>query len=203
MEIPNKSENFLFIVSFLGPNRLVYIGSIFLWFLGGKMGKKSIKENKNIFFESREEAGLTRAQASEIIGTISESRLEKMETGKTAIYPEDVVDMARAYKKPELCNYYCTHECRIGKTSVPEVKLSSLSEIVLGMLSALNSLDKQKDRLIDITADGEISDDELPDFVKIQKELDQIDLTVESLKIWVASTIAEGKINKEKLESLL
>ena len=203
MRKPNKSEKLSFIVSILGANRLVYIGIIFLWFLGGKMGKKSIKENKNIFFESREEAGLTRAQASEIIGTISESRLEKMETGKTAIYPEDVVDMAKAYKKPELCNYYCTHECRIGKTSVPEVKLSSLSEIVLGMLSAPNSLDRQKDRLIDIIADGEISDDELPDFVKIQKELDQIDLTVESLKIWMASTIADGKINKEKLDSLL
>ena len=71
------------------------------------------------------------------------------------------------------------------------------------MLSALNSLDKQKDRLIEITADGQVSDDELPDFVKIQKELDQIDLTVESLKVWVASTIAEGKINKDKLDSLM
>ena len=166
------------------------------------MGKKSIKENKNIFFESREEAGLTRAQASELIGTISESRLEKMETGKTAIYPEDVVDMSVAYKKPELCNYYCTHECRIGKTSVPEVKMSSLSEIVLAMLSALNSLDRQKERLIDITADGQITDDELVDFVCIQKQLDQIDLTVESLKLWMQSTIAEGKINKAKLDEL-
>ena len=166
------------------------------------MGKKSIKENKNIFFESREEAGLTRAQASELIGTISESRLEKMETGKTAIYPEDVVDMSVAYKKPELCNYYCTHECRIGKTSVPEVKMSSLSEIVLAMLSALNSLDRQKERLIDITADGQITDDELDDFVCIQKQLDQIDLTVESLKLWMQSTIAEGKINKAKLDEL-
>lgn len=164
------------------------------------MGKRSIRENKNIYFESREEAGLTRAQASEIIGTISESRLEKMETGKTAIYPEDVVDMAAAYKKPELCNYYCTHECRIGQESVPEVKVSSLSEIVLGMLSALNSLDKQKDRLIDITADGEITEDELPDFVRIQEQLDQIDLTVESLKLWMASTIAEGKIDKKTLK---
>ncbi len=163
------------------------------------MGKRSIRENKNIYFESREEAGLTRAQASELIGTISESRLEKMETGKTAIYPEDVVDMATAYKKPELCNYYCTHECRIGKESVPEVKVSSLSEIVLGMLSALNSLDRQKDRLIDITADGEITEDELPDFVRIQEQLDQIDLTVESLKLWMASTIAEGKIDKKTL----
>ncbi len=166
------------------------------------MGKKSIKENKNIYFEAREEAGLTRAQASELIGTISESRLEKLETDKTAIVPEDVVDMAAAYKKPELCNYYCTHECRIGKDTVPEVKCSSLSEIVLGMLAALNSLDAQKNRLIDITADGMISDDELPDFVSIQKQLDQIDLTVESLKLWVANTIAEGKIDKTKLNQL-
>ncbi len=166
------------------------------------MGKKSIKENKNVYFEAREQAGLTRAEASEIIGTISESRLEKLETEKTAILPEDVVDMARAYKKPELCNYYCTHECRIGKDSVPEVKASSLSEIVLGMLAALNSLDSQKNRLIDITADGVISDDELPDFVNIQKQLDQIDMTVESLKLWVASTIADGKIDKDKLNKL-
>ena len=166
------------------------------------MGKKSVKENKNIYFEAREQAGLTRAEASEIIGTISESRLEKLETEKTAILPEDVVDMGRAYKKPELCNYYCTHECRIGKDSVPEVKASSLSEIVLGMLAALNSLDSQKNRLIDITADGVISDDELPDFVNIQKQLNQIDMTVESLKLWVASTIADGKIDKDKLNKL-
>ncbi len=166
------------------------------------MGKRSIKENKNIYFETREEAGLTRAQASELIGTISESRLEKMETGKTTIYPEDVVDMAVAYKKPELCNYYCTHECRIGQDSVPEVRSSSLSEIVLAMLSALNSLDKQKDRLIEITADGEISDDELSDFAHIQQQLEQIDLTVESLKLWVANTIAEGKIDQDKLNAL-
>ncbi len=167
------------------------------------MGKRSIRENKNIYFESREEAGLTRAQASELMEIISESRLEKMETGKTTIYPEDVVLMSKAYKKPGLCNYYCTHECRIGQDSVPEVKASTLSEIVLGMLSSLNALERQRDRLIDITADGEISDDELKDFAEIQKQLENIDMTVESLKLWVAKTISEGKIDEEKLNSLL
>jgi len=163
------------------------------------MGRKSIKEDKSIYFKAREEAGLTRAQASELIGTISESRLEKLETGKVAISPDDVVDLAKAYKRQDLCNHYCTHECRIGQESVPEVKMSSLPEIVLGMLSALNSLNNQKERLIDITADGVISDDEIPDFVAIQKQLEQIDLTVESLKLWVSNMIAEGKIDKEKL----
>ena len=45
------------------------------------MGKKSIKENKNIYFQSREEAGLTRAQASEAMEYVSESRIEKIENG--------------------------------------------------------------------------------------------------------------------------
>ncbi len=166
------------------------------------MGKRSIKENKNIYFECRDNLGLSRAQASELMEGISESSLEKMETGKTNIYPEDVVLMAKAYKRPDLCNYYCTHECAIGKTSVPEVKISSLSEIVLGMLSSLNSLERQKDRLIEITADGRISDDELEDFANIQKQLEHIDATVEALKLWVNGTIAEGKINKEKLDTL-
>ena len=164
------------------------------------MGRKSIKEDKSIYFKAREDAGLTRAQASELIGTMSESRLEKIETGKTSIYPEDVVDLATAYKRQDLCNYYCTHECRIGQETVPEVKVASLPEIVLGILSALNSLNNQKDRLIDITADGVISDDEIEDFVAIQKQLDQIDSTVESLKLWVSSMIADGKIDKNKLE---
>ena len=110
--------------------------------------------------------------------------------------------MAQAYKKPSLCNYYCTHECRIGKGSVPEVKISSLSEIVLGMLSALNSLDNQKARLIDITADGRITDDELKDFAEIQRQLDNIDMTVEALRLWVKNTIAEGKIDEKKLNDL-
>lgn len=166
------------------------------------MGKKSTRENKNIYFECREDAGLTRAQACELMDFISESKLEKIETSKTAIQPEDVVAMADAYKHPELCNYYCKHECKIGETAIPEVQISSLSEIVLGMLSSLNSLERQKERLIDITADGIISDDELPDFVKIQQQLDNIATTVASLKLWVSKTIAEGKIDKEKLDAL-
>ena len=166
------------------------------------MGRKSIKEDKSIYFKAREEAGLTRAQASELIGSMTESKLEKLETGKVSIYPEDVVTLANAYNRQDLCNYYCTHECRIGQETVPEVKISSLPEIVLGMLSALNALNNQKERLIDITADGVISDDEIEDFVAIQKQLEQIDMTVESLKLWVSSMIADGKINKDKLKDI-
>ena len=62
------------------------------------MGKKSTKENKNMYFQSREEAGFTRAQASEEMDYITESRIEKIESGVTQVQPSDVVAMAKAYK---------------------------------------------------------------------------------------------------------
>ncbi len=101
------------------------------------MGRKSTNPSKNKYFTSREEAGLTRADVEGLDLGMTESRLEKIETGKSPIHPEDVVMLAKAYNKPELCNYFCTHECAIGKTDVPKAKDSSLSEIVLGMLSTL------------------------------------------------------------------
>lgn len=166
------------------------------------MGKKSTKENKNIYFQSREAAGLTRAQASERIGCISESKIEKIENGTTFPQPEDVILMAKAYQNPRLCNYYCANECRIGQEHVPEVQLAGLPEITLGILSSLNALDKYKERLIEITEDGRITEDELPDFAKISDRLEKISVTVESLKLWVKDAAIAGGLDEEKLAAL-
>lgn len=149
------------------------------------MGKKSVKKDKSIYFVSREEAGLTRAQASERLSFISESKLEKLENEKTPLRPEEVLAMSRAYNKPGLCNYYCSHDCPIGRKYVPEVPERSLSQIVLETLSALNALEKEKDRLIEITADGAITDEESLDFERIREELDRISLAVDSLRLWL------------------
>ncbi len=163
------------------------------------MGKKSTRDNKNVYQQSREEKGLTRSQASYLMGFISESRIEKVENEKSPIHPEEVLAMAKTYKNPGLCNYYCTHECPIGIEHVPEIKIKGLSQIVLGMLSTLNTLNKEKDRLIEITEDEEIVDDELVDFARIQSHLDKISLTVDTLKLWIDNKVASGDIDADKL----
>ena len=167
------------------------------------MGKRSTKENKNIYFRSREEAGLTRAQASELMEYVSESRIEKIENEKFVIHPEDVVAMADAYKKPNLCNYYCSNECRIGQNYIPEIKLSSLSEISLGILASLNDLGKKKERLIEITEDGKISEDELPDFIAIKDKLDKLSNTIDSLKLWMEQALANNDIDADTLKKYI
>ena len=159
------------------------------------MGRRSIKENKNIYFTSREEAGLTRAEASELMGYISESRIDKIENERTRVQPDDVIAMSKAYKKPNLCNYYCTHECSIGRETVSEIQPSNLSELSLKIFNTLNSLDKQKERLLEIAEDGTISDDEIEDFKSIQKNLNNISNIVDSLKLWVDQALTEGTIN--------
>ena len=160
------------------------------------MGRKSTKENKNIYQTSREAADLTREVASELLEFISSDRIEKIENEKSLPHPDEILAMADCYKNPSLCNYYCSHECPIGQEYIPEVKFKELSQITLEMLASLNSLEKEKNRLIEITVDGEISDDEMHDFEKIQEQLSQISLAIDSLQLWVQKAIADGKITK-------
>ena len=167
------------------------------------MGKKSSIEKKNIYLKCREDCDLTRAAASELMKTVSESRIEKIESEKITAVPEDIVAMAEAYRQPKLCNYYCANECAIGRTSVHEVEMHNLSEITLGIIASLNSLNYEKERLISIAVDGQISEEEMPDFIKIQKQLNELSQTVEALKLWVNSTIASGSIERSTYEKYL
>lgn len=162
------------------------------------MGRKSTRENKNIYQISREAAELTREAAAEQLQFISSDRIEKIESEKSFPHPDEILAMADCYKNPSLCNYYCSHECPIGQEYVPEVKSKELSQITLEMLASLNSLDKQKTRLIEITVDGVISEDEMNDFKNIQEQLEHISMAIDSLQLWVQKAIMDGKIVEDK-----
>lgn len=165
------------------------------------MPKKSSRKNKNIYLETREALDLTRAEASELTG-ISESRIEKIESEKILPYPEDVLSMASVYRNPFLCNHFCSEDCPIGQKYISPIKEKSLSEIVLEMLSLLNSLNSKKERLIDITADGSIDDSELKEFAQIQKELERISSSADSLHLWIDQKILSGSLDEKILDEL-
>ena len=162
------------------------------------MGKKSTKENKKPYQLRREELGLSRDQASELLESIQPERILRIENEVSLPQPEEVLIMADKYKMPDLCNYYCSNECPIGQQYVPEIKIEDLSKIVLKMVASLNSVSKEKDRLIEITADGKITDDELEDFIHIQEELERISITVETLQLWCEKMLDHGVIDVER-----
>ena len=167
------------------------------------MGRASTREHKNIYQRCRESLGLSREKAGELLETISPDRIEKIESEKSLPYPEEILTMADKYKSPSLCNHYCANQCPIGMQYVPEIQVKDLAQIVLEMLASLNSMSKRKERLIEITADGKIDADELRDFIFIQKELERISITVDSLRLWSEQMLAEGKIDAEAYQSEL
>lgn len=66
------------------------------------------------------------------------------------------------------------------------------------MLASINALESDKRRLVEITADEIIEEGELEDFVMIEKHLEQMSNTINSLKLWIKSTsdaIDEKQLN--------
>ncbi|MCI5650478.1 MAG: XRE family transcriptional regulator [Fusicatenibacter sp.] len=165
------------------------------------MGRKSTKENKNIYQTSREEMEYSRETAACRLGFISSDRIEKIESEKTLPHPEEVLAMSDCYRNPSLCNYFCSHQCPIGIKYVPEIKTKELSQITLEMLATLNKLVREKERLIEITVDGQLTEDELPDFLEIKAELEKMALAIDSLNLWIDQTIASGKMNQDLLKN--
>ena len=164
------------------------------------MGKRSTKENKNIYQMSRETAGLSREAAEALLSFVSADRIERIESGRSMPHPDEVLAMEQGYKNPELSNYYCTNECPIGKKYVPEVQVKELSQIAIETLNSLNRINREKDRLLEIIEDGRVTDDEIADFVSIKKTLDKISLSVDTLQLWVDQAIADGNLDKTVFE---
>ena len=165
------------------------------------MGRSSTRDNKNRYQLVREELGLSREKASELLEIISPERLEKIENRRSDPHPDEVLLMSQKYRKPSLCNYYCANQCPIGMEYVPEVQVKDLSAIVLEMLASLNAMNRQKDRLIEIAADGKIAGDEIDDFIFIQEELERISITVETLQLWSERMLATGAIDAEQYKA--
>ena len=163
------------------------------------MGRVSTKKDKTVYQIIREECGLTREKASEMMEGVSSSRIEKIENGQEPT-PYDIIQMADCYKKPDLCNYYCSHKCAIGEKYVPEVEVTELPNIILETIASLNEITPYTGQLIQIARDGKITDDEIPAFAFISKKLDDISLAIDALNLWVDKTARENGLNAELLK---
>ncbi len=160
----------------------------------------------SFYKDIRKQKDLTRDEVCSIADTLGEplqpERLERIENGKYDILPSEVLLLSKIYADPTLCNHYCAKECPIGKKYVPEVKVKDLAQIILEMLSSMNSMKNKQERLIEITSNGAINDDEIEDFVFIQNELERFSITVEALQLWVEKMLADKKINLEKYNAV-
>ena len=78
------------------PHVLRYRGRKFSW-VNNLPG-----QTKTIYQLCREAAGLTRAEASDKMKAVSDSKIEKFEYETQEPTPYDIIQMADAYKRPDL-----------------------------------------------------------------------------------------------------
>ena len=155
------------------------------------MGIGGTKDNQNVYFRARKEAAeynealSSREKAAELLG-ISSSTLADYELGITKFVPVDkVVLLSDLYNRPELRTGYCKHECPIGKNFSIATRINGIEGIALRIIREFNSdkIKGIKEMLVDIAADGVISEDEKPVLKEILEQLDQLSLAISELKL--------------------
>lgn len=157
------------------------------------MSKFATKAAENIFCKARYEAAKfnerlsSREGAAEELG-IDRTRLARIELGSTVPYQDEVLLMADCYRAPELKGNYCRGMCPLGK-GMPKIEDADLDRISLRALASFRKINEAKELLLDITADGIITDDEKTDLEKIISTLDEVNEITQNLKNWIEKNL--------------
>lgn len=155
------------------------------------MGKEPLKENANVYFQSRKKAAMSndrlfsRENAAELLG-ISPYTLADYELGNTKVVPVDkVVLMADLYNAPELRAGYCKNECPIGKYLPLATEVTGIEGIALRLIREFDpeGIKDMEKKLVDIAADGIITDEEKPVLKEIIGKLDELSVAISELKL--------------------
>ena len=159
------------------------------------MGTNPTKAMDNIYCRCRKEAAKyndklnSREGAAELLG-VSTSSLADYELGNTKVVPVDkVVLMADLYNAPEIKNYYCTHECPIGQVTIHKLEVAEFDRLTIKLLAALRNMTCVKETIIEIAADGTISDNERPQLDKVLEALDLISIHGQELRLWAEKNL--------------
>ena len=155
------------------------------------MARVATKASSNVWYQARitasqyNEKFASREGAAEVLG-MSVSAISDAELGISKVMPVDkAVLMADLYNAPHLLNYYCKHECPIGKDRPLAEDLDRIETVTVRLLKALDSgtVEQIKNRLIDIAEDGEVSEEEVVDLDNISSCLNRMAKQISSLQI--------------------
>jgi len=128
------------------------------------MPKFATKAADNMFCQARYEAAKFNERLSSREGAAEElgvdrTRLARIELGSVTPYPEEVLLMADIYR------------------------------IALRALCSFRKINEAKELLLDITADGVITEDEKPDLEKIINTLNEVNEVTQNLKNWIEKSL--------------
>jgi len=101
---------------------------------------------------------------------------------KDATDPAMVLQMAKVYGQPDLPVRYCSCLCPIGQIHAHPVEQDHMAVMVMGLLKEINDIKPLINRIVAIAADGELTEEEKPEFENIMRELVQVEKQIGELK---------------------
>ncbi len=153
------------------------------------MGRKPTVSQDTVWYQARIKASAwnerlaNREGAANMLG-IDQSRLSKIERNLIDPYPEEVVMMAKDYHAPELTNYFCREVCPLG-CDTPKADMDNLDRITVRALAVFRNLEITEHELLDVAADGKVSEEEEFKMLEVLSTLQVIEEVAQSLRIWV------------------
>jgi len=142
-----------------------------------------------MFKSARKATGMSIDEASFRVH-VAPRTLVKYEAGETVPPPEVVLGMSRVYRKPEMTQEYCRHNCAIGRVYSYEILNAidtSLPAVIMKLAVEMEEARQVFNRLLVITVNKQKREDfssqEWTEFSQIVQEFLDIEHGVEILKI--------------------
>lgn len=170
------------------------------------MGRRATKAAENIWFKARMNAATyderlsSREGAAELLG-MSVSAVSDAELGLSKCMPVDkAVLMADRYKAPYLLNHYCLNECPIGCRLPISDEVLGIERVTVKLLRSLriDDLREVKEKLIEIAADGVVSEGEKSDLQEVSAYLKEIAKTASELETICLMALGDDFAERDK-----
>ena len=121
----------------------------------------------NIFIQARLDAGFkSRGKAVEFV-KVCEKTLTRIETNQKTPNPDEIISMVEAYDLEKLYYIYCEDICPVGQKIMAKSEDCDLSNATIKILRVIKEICGHLDRMVEIAEDNIITDDEIPDLVRI------------------------------------
>ncbi len=130
---------------------------------------------------ARNAARLSREEAAHRLHVGSRT-LASYELGETLAPPDVVMGMSRVYDDPTLPADYCAKICPIGQVLAHSLERTEFAVTVLRVLKEFADVERLKEKLVCIAADGELQNHEVDEFGTILKEMVELEKRIGELK---------------------
>lgn len=136
---------------------------------------------QNIYRTARKSAGMTQEKAAQLL-SVSVDSLRDYEQGQRPV-PSDVASaMCDVYQASYLAVQNLRLTSDLGRQVVPEIQLKDLPEAVLGVLAAVQRFCAKRDVMVEIAADGQITEDEQAEWNEIMKLANDLNVAMNNMR---------------------